>query len=1063
MSLVATVTAKQDSSSHQTTADVSLRSTTTDVRQSHRDKSLTTKYRLNVNKSLIKKNIACNRDPYNVQLHTSNAVITLNTATFEYFSSQLRQHLKACGRYTVKEEPMYDTERRIVQDTLKIYHGGNDSSHLFTINMYRTKCRVLVNGPSYETFLKHDLNTIENQIDNVSETLDNVNKNMKKAIAECIKRRRLETTQEPPPNPNHHLQVTYKHNVVDQNIAENETPTEANKQDKQTKTTATRVSTGERKAYNTRSQLSKALPTPPADDNNEKIETASGVDAQKPPQSEEPSQSEESLRKCATQLVSEVIEHCYKELKRTQKKHTSPTEETIKANNVAATESQTAEKPATANTNEDPGKSMVSATTRPRRTTAKPPKYRDTEDIPKPKEKSPTTEPTAPDTTPGKTLYCTCRRPWNEAEGDNIVFCEKCKEWLHYACAGVDKEKVQQVKKFVCMQCSMKLLERNHVLEEEITIRIEDIKKLKASKDPTNLHNPPTTDKRSEAECDNLLKQIAETKEKYEKELDLRQTSLESLSTQNTKLQKEHTKQLQKIDTLNDKISSLESENEKLKQHNAAHIEFVRTSFQSDTGIIEQLEELNENNMNLKASISEKDKIISDLQNQMSPEGQKQKISSMKKEIDTLMARIRCFEDTVNGLQTTNTKLLEELRVESANYKRERELNDILMTKVSTPTKQPQVAVETTLDTNEITEEQEEERNTSRNGNGQNRERPKSEVNKRKERGPCCYEYLNPGSCKFKERCMFDHNIDKATLNDARLKDQMKTIQQSKAKQNNSRTRLCMNDFFQKDSCPFYQRRSGCKFSHEITDEMRKNPEIIETLHKIKQRKSRGAATTHTTRENHTNPTAVAKNSSYAPPLRPQALANKKNNTNPTYPVEPRNSNQVPPLLRPETSETNQIMDTQLNNQQNQTQNNPFLWDTRRTLQSQPNHQLQSVTQNSTIRPPILPVSTAQHYNTSTKPYRTNPPQPATMLHLPQQYNQATAPSYDAVTPAVPLLSTNQCDNVSQPYETYLPQTQTPPQQYNETISQKRNNPMMSIYYPTATMQYNHPFTQTVY
>ena len=54
---------------------------------------------------------------------------------------------------------------------------------------------------------------------------------------------------------------------------------------------------------------------------------------------------------------------------------------------------------------------------------------------------------------------CFCLKPWTEAEGDSMTFCEKCKSWIHYACAGVEKSKVDEVKRFICLQCAMVLFD----------------------------------------------------------------------------------------------------------------------------------------------------------------------------------------------------------------------------------------------------------------------------------------------------------------------------------------------------------------------------------------------------------------------------------------------------------------------------------------------------------------------------------------------------------------------------------------------------------------------------
>ena len=180
-----------------------------------------TNYRLNETKSLQKKHQACSRDPYHVQQHENNVVITLNTATFEYFSNMLKQYITSCHGYKLVDEPLYDTHKRIVQDRLKVYKQS-ESIHLYTVNLYRTKCRALINGPSYERFVSHDLGLLEKQIINITDTLDEVNQQMQKAIAECIMART--------------------------EIKPKEQPSEKRRQ------TLVRQTTSERKSYGTRSR-----------------------------------------------------------------------------------------------------------------------------------------------------------------------------------------------------------------------------------------------------------------------------------------------------------------------------------------------------------------------------------------------------------------------------------------------------------------------------------------------------------------------------------------------------------------------------------------------------------------------------------------------------------------------------------------------------------------------------------------------------------------------------------------------------------------------------------------
>ena len=77
-------------------------------------------------------------------------------------------------------------------------------------------------------------------------------------------------------------------------------------------------------------------------------------------------------------------------------------------------------------------------------------------------------------------LYCSCKQPWTKSDGDNMVFCENCCQWLHYVCAGVDKKKAKTVKKYICLQCAMFLFdnaEKSQAAVEDMKMQIEDKKK----------------------------------------------------------------------------------------------------------------------------------------------------------------------------------------------------------------------------------------------------------------------------------------------------------------------------------------------------------------------------------------------------------------------------------------------------------------------------------------------------------------------------------------------------------------------------------------------------------
>ena len=813
---------------------------------------MTTNYRLNEVKALHKKNNACSRDPYYIQEHTNNAVITLNTGTFEFFSNLLKQYLKSCSQYILKDSPMYDTGRRVVQDILKVYHHDN-TTHLYTINLYRTKCRALINGPYYEKFLSDDLIVIEKQITSASETIEEANNCMQKAIAECIITRGQVSHPRNPANP------------------------------KKRNSTASSANVCERKLYGTRSRSKQSLDVyvPPEPESDCQRETSQHIPTEMPPipYTQHPNTSpveessplpneippstieEEILNKQAEALVSEVLDRCARAFQKkttaqSEPEHTSPTTTEdvmpdVKEICLGSSNPQGGNNDNIDQHPQTPEPISNANSSRPKRTTVIPSKYRDSDPTPIAKSQPPKPQHAAiPHNETGKNLtqevlYCKCKQPWSELEGDTMTFCESCKEWLHYQCAGVDKEKVDEVDKFVCMQCAMKLFIQHKLSETE-----EDQKE-QASSERTKKSDSPSDTQLKTKECENLVRAMAEMKEKHYHDLDLKQQSLESLSSQNKKVQKENAKHLQKIDTLEKMITQLELEKKKLGDQNAAHLEFVRSSLQNNgDNTIDQIQKLRENDEHLKTILADKEQEILNLQSQISPDNLKQKNSSMKKEIENLTSRIRYFEESMNTSQETNLKTLNELQVATANYKRERELNDILMKRVQLVDTLPGVAnisppaIPTTENHEEPTTEQnihqaDNRGNPETTDDTHQREGTPPVADNNEVKDPCCYEYHTVGSCPFRDKCKFNHNISETSRTNPSTQEKMKEILESSNKPNSGYTRICVHEFFSQGSCPFHQRRSGCKFSHEISQEMRDNPNISEALQKINQEMTR--------------------------------------------------------------------------------------------------------------------------------------------------------------------------------------------------------------------------------
>ena len=145
------------------------------------------RYTLNKSKAISNKLKACNREHFSAISHKNNLVITMNTATFEFFKKILISHLQMNKEYKVVATEMRDGRQDIPADIIRVFEQGKTmSSHLFTITLYRTKCRALVNGPHLKTFHNEDLPPLEKQIQEMRASLNSANSHLKSAISNYI-------------------------------------------------------------------------------------------------------------------------------------------------------------------------------------------------------------------------------------------------------------------------------------------------------------------------------------------------------------------------------------------------------------------------------------------------------------------------------------------------------------------------------------------------------------------------------------------------------------------------------------------------------------------------------------------------------------------------------------------------------------------------------------------------------------------------------------------------------------------------------------------------------------
>ena len=143
-------------------------------------------YELNVKANLAKKLNACKRHVYEVTKHDACCVIMLSTSAFEYFKNYVTEYIGKSLVYQIKtNEKLIDLANNIPQDTIKVASRNNLNKHLFTINLYRTASKVLINGKSFNIFVENDLPSLLDKLMEIESEIDEANYQCKLSIAKA--------------------------------------------------------------------------------------------------------------------------------------------------------------------------------------------------------------------------------------------------------------------------------------------------------------------------------------------------------------------------------------------------------------------------------------------------------------------------------------------------------------------------------------------------------------------------------------------------------------------------------------------------------------------------------------------------------------------------------------------------------------------------------------------------------------------------------------------------------------------------------------------------------------
>ena len=158
-------------------------------------------YKLNKKTALAKKLKGCDKVKYDPVMHANCCVLTFSTAAFEVFRKEIVRYLDRKPEYVVKVSVQRDQGNSIPQDTIMVrvkVEGKKfeDSPPMYTINLYRTTGRVMVNGPFFRTFANQDLPVMENFIIHAEDLINEGNARIKEYITSIEKNEEVASCSE---------------------------------------------------------------------------------------------------------------------------------------------------------------------------------------------------------------------------------------------------------------------------------------------------------------------------------------------------------------------------------------------------------------------------------------------------------------------------------------------------------------------------------------------------------------------------------------------------------------------------------------------------------------------------------------------------------------------------------------------------------------------------------------------------------------------------------------------------------------------------------------------------
>ena len=150
-------------------------------------------FALNRDQNLLKKSMACNLPPIQVEIKDmgKQTVITCNTGTYEVTKLCLKDFFESGSRKLGIKESVasVDENGANVEDTLKIFNrkanGDIGNVSKYTVNLYHTTSKILVNGKGHNSFVEDDFPEIMEALKRKLPEAHKLNSILREALEAC--------------------------------------------------------------------------------------------------------------------------------------------------------------------------------------------------------------------------------------------------------------------------------------------------------------------------------------------------------------------------------------------------------------------------------------------------------------------------------------------------------------------------------------------------------------------------------------------------------------------------------------------------------------------------------------------------------------------------------------------------------------------------------------------------------------------------------------------------------------------------------------------------------------